>query len=279
MIKKKKKKEKKKMKLGLVVGINKFHNMSDHNLNGCVNDAKAMDNVMQGLGVRTVALLDGQATKAAIMANLNKMVNEAIAGTVPGGYIAFSMSSHGTQVPDREGDEPDSLDEAFVCTDIAQKGNGWDPGTIITDDELGTLFGKLPPTVTVEVWLDTCHSGTGLKRLNPYKTRFLPNPGLTPMQHMMVARKKLYKHLVSKGINQQVLWAACGAAQESADAYILGDYHGAFTYYWTQAYKSSPTVSRGSLITQVQQSLKHNEYEQNPGLECSTDKSQEKVGE
>jgi hypothetical protein len=41
--------------------------------------------------------------------------------------LLLSLSSHGTQMADTHGDEPDGMDAAFVPTDIAHKGNLWDP--------------------------------------------------------------------------------------------------------------------------------------------------------
>ena len=61
------------------------------------------------------------------MSHLNSMVADAKAGKL--NYLVFSMSSHGTQVPDRNGDEPDKADEAFCPHDLAQSGNQWDRTT------------------------------------------------------------------------------------------------------------------------------------------------------
>jgi len=110
-------------------------------------------------------LTDAEATKAAIMRDLSAMVAGAKAGRWS--HLAFRLSNHGTQVPDREGDEPDRADEAFCPHDIAQAGNDRDRNHLIVDDELCDLFVQLPPTVLLEVWLDTCHSGTGLKGRSP----------------------------------------------------------------------------------------------------------------
>ncbi len=70
------------------------------------------------------------------------MVDDAKKGKYS--YLIFSMSSHGTQVPDVNGDEPDKADEAFCPHDLAQAGNNWDTKHIIIDDELHDLFITLP---------------------------------------------------------------------------------------------------------------------------------------
>jgi hypothetical protein len=110
-------------KKALFVGINKFANYSQFTLNGCVNDAKDMAGLYKSLlgftTRETTILSDSQATKANIMAKLKAMVAEAKAGKLS--YLVFSLSSHGTQMNDTSGDEPDGKDEAFVPYDIAEK--------------------------------------------------------------------------------------------------------------------------------------------------------------
>ena len=166
----------------ICVGINKFANYPQFTLNGCVNDAKDMAALCKSLlgfkAAEITTLTDAQATKAAILAQLSAAVADAKAGKI--GYLLFSLSSHGTQMGDTSGDEPDGMDEAFVPTDIAQQGNLWDPAHIITDDELHGLFQQVPANVLVEVYLDTCHSGTGLRAVefspNAPRARYIAPP-------------------------------------------------------------------------------------------------------
>ena len=52
---------------------------------------------------------------------------------------------------------------------------------IILDDELRDLFVQLPQNVLLEVYLDTCHSGTGLRAIDMLldrRPRYLPPPSL-----------------------------------------------------------------------------------------------------
>src|SRR5215469_4022542 len=106
----------------LCVGINLFKNYPQSTLHGCVNDAHDMAAILKaylGFTDHDITILtDAQATKQNIMANLKSMVADAKAGKLS--YIVFSMSSHGTQVPDLNGDELDKADEAFCPHDLAQ---------------------------------------------------------------------------------------------------------------------------------------------------------------
>ena len=139
----------------LCVGINKFKKYPSASLQGCVNDARDMSSLLKdflGFTAKDITILtDARATKANIMKNLQSMVAGAKQGKYS--YLVFSLSSHGTQVPDTSGDEPDRADEAFCPHDLDQAGNQWDPNHIITDDELHDLLVQLPSHVLLEVYL------------------------------------------------------------------------------------------------------------------------------
>ncbi len=262
-------------KRALCIGINHFHNYPGSALQGCVNDAKDMASVCKDVfhfsDQEIMVLTDEKATKANIMKQLNAMVEDAIAGKI--GQMVFSMSSHGTQVPDVSGDEPDRADEAFCTHDLAEANGQWDRQHIIVDDELHDLFVKLPHNVLLEVFMDTCHSGTGLKALDLLpgrKPRFLPPP--SPIALAQVENKRYHgldRYLLEKGITHHILWAACRANQTSADAHIAGGYHGAFTYYFCKEIREHPTSSRKDLLTKVRADLKEGHYSQTPQLEVN----------
>jgi hypothetical protein len=256
------------------VGINVFKNLPAATLQGCVNDAHDMAALLKELLGFTdgdiTTLTDGQATKANIMKNLTSMVADAKAGKYS--YLVFSLSSHGTQVPDTSGDEPDRADEAFCPHDLAQKGNVWDPKYIILDDELHDLFIQLPKNVLLEVYLDTCHSGTGLRAIDMLldrKPRYLPPPSLEAFQKVEGRRSRgLHQALLEKELVHHILWAACRSDQTSADASIGGGWHGAFTYYFCKEMRACKNkLSRLEVLKKVTADLKGGHYSQTPQLE------------
>lgn len=112
-------------KKALCVGINNFKNYPNSALQGCVNDADDMEALLKKwLGFSSgdiVKLSDAQATKENIMKNLKEIVDGAKQKKYS--YLVFSLSSHGTQVPDTSGDEPDKADEAICPYDLASAGN------------------------------------------------------------------------------------------------------------------------------------------------------------
>ena len=250
-----------------------------------MNDAGDMSKLLQNLlGFQAddvTVLTDAQATKANIIANLKAMVDGAKAGKYS--WLVFSMSSHGTQVPDLSGDEPDRADEAFCPHDLAQAGNQWDTNHIIVDDELRDLFIQLPANVLLEVYLDTCHSGTGLKSIDlllDRTPRYLPPPSLEAFEQVDQKRSRGLRHgLLEKGIVHNILWAACRSDQTSADAKIAGGWHGAFTYYFCKEMTAcNNALSRAALLTKIRTDLKKGKYSQIPQLECEATTRKLKIG-
>jgi hypothetical protein len=273
-------------KRAICVGINRFANYPQFALNGCVNDARDMAALCRNLlGFRAgevKVLADAQATKAKVMALLAAAVRDAKAGKI--GTLLFSFSSHGTQMADKSGDEPDGMDEAFVPYDIAQKGNAWDPARIISDDELHDLFRQLPANVLLEVYLDTCHSGSGLRgaefSLHAPRPRFIAPPagelqgavkqhavrGFLIDRPVPKAKRKAEERSMASG-EHHILWTGCKANQTSADSYFNGRYNGAFTYAYVKTMMATNNrLPRKDVIKKVREVLK-GKFSQVPQLE------------
>lgn len=267
-------------KRALCVGINRFKNYPAATLQGCVNDANDMSRLLQkwfGFKSSDVTVLhDTQATKANIMKNLKTMVDGAKKGDYA--HLVFSMSSHGTQVPDLNGEEADRADEAFCPHDLAQSGGQWNKKYIIVDDELHDLFIQLPDNVLLEVYLDTCHSGTGLKAIDMLfdrKPRYLPPPSLEAFKQIenKPAHGLAKRLLDNRGVQHHILWAACRSSQTSADAHIGSNWHGAFTYYFCKEINACKnTLPRAKILSKVRTDLSAGHYTQTPQLECEATK-------
>jgi hypothetical protein len=269
-------------KKALMVGINKFANYPQFTLNGCVNDTRDMAALFRdllGFKASEIRMLtDAQATKANIMANLKSMVAGAKAGKL--GYLVFSLSSHGTQMNDISGDEPDGKDEAFVPHDIAEKSGSWDPAHIISDDELHDLFVQLPANVLLEVYLDTCHSGSGLRGaefgLHAPRPRYVAPPDheftqkTARMRGFTLQRRPAPSASPSRDAvagQHHILWTGCKANETSADAYFNGRYNGAFTYYFVKVMRATKNkLSRKDVIAKMR-SLMQGGFAQHPQLE------------
>jgi hypothetical protein len=248
----------------LNIGINNFQNYPGFALKGCINDVKNFNKVLvENLGFSEgdiVELVDEQATKANIINNLKSIVDDARQGRYS--YVVLKLSTHGTQRLDAGGDEVDQNDEVFVPYDISQTGNKWDEDRIIVDDDLAKILSQLPPNVLFEGFADTCHSGTGFRRLGteiamlmalgtpsaatgtarstggssedetqpslPSTPRYLPllstdrSLRSLPMEDEGAQWHGMREAIADEGMKNLVWWSGCRDDQTSADANISG---------------------------------------------------------
>jgi hypothetical protein len=259
-------------KQALLVGINNYQDIND--LQGCINDVTNIRSVIKtffGFTNNDIRVLtDERATKENILFRFEKMVSDA----KPGDSLIFHYSGHGSQIRDRHNDElKDQMDELICPYDM-----NWDDG-FITDDMLGNILSKLKKGVSMEIILDSCHSGTGTRDINSrsealgiIKNRFLCPPvdiesrcqgdedKLKPTKSFRTDENIILNH---------ILWAGCKDNQTSADARIDGYYNGAFSYYFCKHIReNSGNISRNDLYARVKNSLKFNKFDQVPQLEC-----------
>lgn len=258
----------------LLVGINDYQGISD--LAGCINDVRNMREILRNYyGFRNNdirILVDSRATKNNILVRLNWMVENARSGDV----LVFHFAGHGSQIRDRDGDElRDRLDELLCPYDM-----NWD-GTFILDDDLDRIFRGLPDGVLLEVILDCCHSGSGTDLAssrsvefgfdNPVKLRYLPPPydiacRYEGEEHILASSRGFRSE--SRSTGKHVLWAGCQEDQKSADAYIDGEPHGAFTYHFCRNMRETRgNISRRELLQRIRHTIR-NDSRQIPQLEC-----------
>jgi hypothetical protein len=263
----------------LLVGINQYR-MPDADLRGCVNDVTNIRDVLLkyfDFAVKDIrVLVDRRATQKAIMERLQWLVKDA----KPGDRLLFHFSGHGSQIRDRDGDElKDRLDEILCPHDM-----DWD-GAYIVDDDLKVLFKGIPKGTCLEIFLDCCHSGTGIREMNgmaqlPTEQTIKPRFLAPPVDIRMREEDDLPVHPIARSTNpqQHALFAGCKDNQTSADAFISGSYNGAFTYYLCKHLRGTQgDISRGDLLKNLRASLRHEGYSQVPQLECPTVAKKKKV--
>jgi hypothetical protein len=235
------------MKRALIVGINSYPQSP---LQGCVNDANDWNTTLRVKGFTNSVLLDAVATKANIIAGLNWLVS----GSVFGDSLVFCYSGHGSKVRDTNGDESDGYDEVLCPVDFFS-------GQYISDDNLRAIFSKLPKGVTLDVFLDSCYSGTATRSLdfNKVTPRCIPGP-LTKgaITQKVVTLVPTLNHC---------LWAGCKNTQTSAECLVNGIPRGLFTYY--AAIRIRAGGIRSTLISSVQTSVAKKNPAQTPQLECT----------
>jgi hypothetical protein len=289
------------MKKALLVGINRYPDPR-HELKGCVNDVHQMAETLKSRcgfpgGGNMRILTDARATRLAIIDGLDWLT----AAASPGDSLVFHYSGHGSQVPDRNGDETtDRLDEILCPYDL-----DWDAP--LTDDDLAAVSANVPQGALLTVILDCCHSGTGLRDValsashhdppaltrpaNPSfpgcaiprgnfvrprgvpppdasdRHRFLPPPEPTPTSPRL-PRRAARRFGVSVTRTNAVLIAACRDDQTSADAWIDGGYHGAHTYYLCRTLRyGSRDLTYRALVSAAGTVLSRAGFDQVPQLE------------
>ncbi len=252
------------MKKAFLVGINAYTQSA---LRGCVNDVNSVFTLLEAKGfagnIRLIT--DKDATKANILAGLSWLT----ADVRPGDQLVFHYSGHGSQVSDSSRDEADFRDEIICPVDVFS-------GNFITDDQLKQAF-SLPSGITVDVFLDCCHSGTGLRDfvVEPVENDVVGNRYLDPsLFDSGIDEEKEFRNSMRDFVllptNNITLWSGCRDTQTSADAYIGGKYCGAFTFSLLEAIKAHPGVSRKQLDKYITASLKSRNFAQVPQLETDT---------
>lgn len=147
----------------LCVGINDY---ASRPLSGCLADVASWSGVLAQAGFSVTCLLDRQATRANIIAQLEGMIADSRKGDV----IVFQYSGHGTQLPDHDGDEEDGTDESLVPYD-------YETGAYLLDDDLGKIYARVPEGVNLTCFMDCCHSGDNARLFMAdvdERPRFLP---------------------------------------------------------------------------------------------------------
>jgi hypothetical protein len=263
-------------KRALLVGINRYK-IPGADLRGCVNDVKHMKSVLTryyGFGEKDIrTLTDLQATKKAMQSEISRLVAKAR----PGDVLLLHYSGHGSNVPDRNGDEADGRDEILCPADL-------DWGDPLLDDWLRLEFDKLPAGVNFTVVMDCCHSGTNTRAIQPPDARrierFLPCPldlwAAESGRRLRGTVRGLRAGLRKTGrrgdivnVNMpELLITGCRSTQTSADAYIGGTYNGALTYSLVAAINARKgKLTYKELHTLALQSLKKGRFDQVPQLE------------
>lgn len=270
------------MNYALIVGINQYR-QPGHDLHGCVPDALRMGNVLRDqYSATTTTLTNSLATRAEILRRLETLVMTL----APGETGLWHQSSHGSQVPCRENDELDGLDESVCCHD-------WPTGAI-TDDEVYALTRKLNPGARLVIIADSCHSGT-MERgcTDPARNsqpRFRSPLVLVPDGPDNLVMRRMWQRtargrqrgfwswmgrLFGRSVDTTpttpagggvVLMAACREDQTAADADMGATYGGAFTQTLLDSLEQNPEQTYRELMKDVAWRLRGLAFSQEPQL-------------
>jgi len=261
-------------KKALTIGINQYQFFPQYALRGCINDAQNMSTVLREyLNFKDsdiTVLQNSEATKENIYKNIDSLIKKSQDGECD--YIVIHLAAHGTQIPDISQDETEDLkDEVFTTYNLNVEEGNWSLGTVIDDDDFGKKLSAIPEKCLCEVYLDTCHSGTGLRFLSLDEIpRYIPPPSEInrELSSRLVENHGLSDALKEEGMPPNVvLMTGCQSDQTSADAKIENDYHGAFTWnLCNELRKSNNQLSRYELMKNIRDAMR-DRFRQIPQLE------------
>jgi hypothetical protein len=239
-------------KTALCIGINDYPGTAN-DLQGCVNDAKDWAAELKRRGFTIKMLLDSQATGKAILDTALVL----IAAAKKGDWVVITNSSHGSQVPDKNGDEKDKLDECLCPYDIMTKGP-------VIDDDLYKVLASHKDGVHVVLISDSCHSGSVSRAFEmpvKGKKRYLP-------MNIFVNAVSTRADSIPKYFKQPgLLLGGCLDNEYSYDTEFNGRPNGAFTYFALQALKDLPENSNfQNWYSAIRKFLPTSEYPQTPTI-------------
>jgi len=286
------------MRYAFLVAVNKYRNgdINYSNLRGCENDIAARgqtrDNLVKGYGFSDTniqMLFNERATRKAIWEQLEEYITILKSGD----ELIWWMSCHGTRYPIVSKTGGYKAANVICASDFS-----WTE-PVLTGPALKELFVKKRPGTKILVVLDSCHSGDSFRDLRPLHSytsgqQPMPNPAIsvTSMQNSIPRYVRPPADILhrfrclpkNRGLGQNpevqetpkglLFFSGCDFDETSADAYIDGDYHGAFTHtFWKAVNEAEGQASFYELITRVRTMLKAAGYRQNPGLEGDPDEA------
>lgn len=213
---------------------------------------------------RVKTLLNRDAKLSAVTREIRAMLE--VSG--PGDVLRIQYSGHGTRVPDKDGDEADGYDEAWVLYD-----------GIWLDDQVADLLAELPAGVDLAVISDSCHSGTVSRAVaeSPRgRPRFMPYPGAELAAAASILHRLFFGAFKPKppapvsaedeAMNHALL-AGASPIEYAWDASFNGEAWGAMSYHALDILNRSPHLSWEELHRRIRQRLPSTDAPQSPQLE------------
>jgi hypothetical protein len=260
----------------LVVGVSGYPNLAETlRLKGPRNDSREVARTIVDLGIEPASvtvLADGVAdlpagvvapgpgTRSAILGQLERLEAES----KPGDLVFFYFSGHGSQQPDRDGDEQGGNDEIFLPYDVG----GWSGEGVenaIVDDDFDAVIRRiLDKGVDFFGMIDACNSATGFRaapdataqsRQVPPDLLGVPGAGARSSRGLLAQDKA---DAAARGRA-----AFFYAAQETEEALELtpkgaepGEFYGVFTYNVLKRMRQSPNLTYRTLHQAVVNDIK-----------------------
>jgi Caspase domain len=149
----------------LVIGVDAYPNLAaSSQLHGAQADADDIAGALRRGGVEPIVILNADATRAKIVAQMDSLVAES----KPGDFVLFAFAGHGMQVPEYrrwQGIDRDGVNEQIVLSGFSYSGAG--AGEIIVNLEMRAWLSRLDAkSVDTLVVMDSCFGG-GMREVDP----------------------------------------------------------------------------------------------------------------
>jgi hypothetical protein len=270
------------VKRALLIGINEYPHFQD-NLDGCVNDVALMGSLLQenfGFSSDHITTLTNQdATRDGILGAFDALIDS----TGRDDIVVIHYSGHGSQMTDREGDEPSGLDSTIAPTDTGRKTR---ENRDITDDEINLKLEALcEKTQYVTLIFDSCHSGTITRDVFSKKTRACEpdtrDLSQLPASPIPVNQRRGVQERGPSGwmplTDKYVLIAACRDDEKAGEYEPAGGEgagtHGALTYFLCeQLRRATPGTTYRGVFERATAMLNAEGYRQHPQMEGRSDR-------
>lgn len=158
--------------MALTIGLNSVNPERyggwDGQLVACEADATDMAEIARSAGFDVTTLLTQAATRDHVIAELERAARVLADNDI----FMLSYSGHGGQLPDKNSDEDDALDETWCLYDAE-----------LVDDEIYRQLGKFAKGVRIVVFSDSCHSGTVTKDTYYRSIRTTPRGDTEPVRY------------------------------------------------------------------------------------------------
>lgn len=267
----------------LLIGIDEYQQENISKLQGCVNDVRLMKSVLEGnfgFDPSNITKIENEeATREGLLATLDGFVDQVGENDI----VVIHYAGHGSQITDREGDEPSGYDSTIMPVDSP----GWQgENKDISDDEIHLRLAKLAEkTPYITLIFDCCHSGTisrddfgTMARTVPADTRKADKLPKSPIpEEMWPAMRDSGPSGWLPLSGKYVLMAGC------RDEEVSYEYrppegggelvHGALTYFLTGELKQAqPGSTYRDVFERAAAKVNANNRKQNPQMEGTTDR-------
>lgn len=230
-----------------LIGINQYQRSP---LRGCVPDARNLQAALEPRGFQTELLLDGDATRPAIL----EFVKRLVAKIGPDDLGLLGYSGHGSKSGGAE---------CWVSVDMQP----------IWDKELRALLVKIQRNARFLTWSDSCHGG-GMARARAIGVEdagdgYRASRFLEP-EHLADPQATPPRLATPRTIRQEplFLFAACKSQQVTWDANIDGQPQGCFTWAGLQALRElEPAATNKDWYRGIRTRLPSEDYDNQPVID------------